>query len=319
MIDKPVDPDIEAAKLVAAALLKEDVLYAQRLTTGRKNFVVAITTHNNEFVIRMTTKEHKNTYEAAIYWQSKLLPIGVPLAKFIATDLEGQYSPYPTLIMQRAPGDDLCNVYKDLSADTKQRLARQMVNIHNKTEVLPLGSQYGFATSYEQGDKYKSWYEFLLARIELCQQILDKTTIFPQNTISRILAIANNLQADLLAVTAKPFLWDTSERNVIIDHDKISAIIDVDKMCFGDPLFVLGLTYVALESLGFDTIYTDAWATLLNLDHEAQLRLEFYRLFYTVWNMRGYANMVSDKKSSDNMKPDILNNMFMSSLRKCYE
>ena len=315
MIDKSAILDIETAKVVAAALLKENVLDAQRLITGRKNFVVAITTPSNEFVIRMTIKERKDTYAAAIYWQNKLLPLGVPLAKFIATDLDDQYSPYPTLIMQRAPGDDLCNVYKNLSAAMKQKIAQQMVSIHRKTEVLPLGSQYGFATSYEQGDKYKSWYDFLLARIDLCRQSLNKITVFPQDTISKILAIADILQADLLAVEAKPFMWDTSERNVIIDYDRITAVIDVDNMCFGDPLFVLGLTYVALESLGFDTIYPEAWATLLHLDHNAQLRLLFYRLFYIVWSMRNYANVVSNNGTADNMNADVLNKMFSSVLK----
>ena len=315
MIDKSAILDIETAKVVAAALLKENVLDAQRFITGRKNFVVAITTPSNEFVIRMTIKERKDTYAAAIYWQNKLLPLGVPLAKFIATDLDDQYSPYPTLIMQRAPGDDLCNVYKNLSAAMKQKIAQQMVSIHRKTEVLPLGSQYGFATSYEQGDKYKSWYDFLLARIDLCRQSLNKITVFPQDTISKILAIADILQADLLAVEAKPFMWDTSERNVIIDYDRITAVIDVDNMCFGDPLFVLGLTYVALESLGFDTIYPEAWATLLHLDHNAQLRLQFYRLFYTVWSMRNYANVLANNGMPDNMNADVLNKMFSSVLK----
>ena len=315
MIDKSAILDIETAKVVAAALLKENVLDAQRFITGRKNFVVAITTPSNEFVIRMTIKERKDTYAAAIYWQNKLLPLGVPLAKFIATDLDDQYSPYPTLIMQRAPGDDLCNVYKNLSAAMKQKIAQQMVSIHRKTEVLPLGSQYGFATSYEQGDKYKSWYDFLLARIDLCRQSLNKITVFPQDTISKILAIADILQADLLAVEAKPFMWDTSERNVIIDYDRITAVIDVDNMCFGDPLFVLGLTYVALESLGFDTIYPEAWATLLHLDHNAQLRLLFYRLFYIVWSMRNYANVVSENGTPDNIKADLLNKMFRLALK----
>lgn len=316
MIDKAAYPDIETARVVAAGLLKEDVLDAQRLITGRKNFVVAITTSTNEFVIRMTTKEHKNSYVSAIYWQNKLLPLGVPLAKFIAIDLEGQYSPYPTLIMLRAPGNDLCNVYSNLSVATKQTLARQMVNIHHKTEGLALASQYGFANSYEDGDKYQSWYEFLIARLEICQQSLNKVNIFPQGIISKILAIANTMQSDLLAVKARPFMWDTSERNVMVDHDQITAIIDVDNMCFGDPLFVLGLTYVALESLGFDTIYPDFWLKFLNLDHKAQQRLLFYRLFYTVWSMRSYVNAILDGGTPDNARKDLLNHMFIITLKK---
>lgn len=83
MIDTFAGPDIETAKVVASALLNEEVLDAQRITTGRKNFVVAITTPSNKFVIRMITNERKSTYEAAIYWQNKLLPLGVPLAKFL--------------------------------------------------------------------------------------------------------------------------------------------------------------------------------------------------------------------------------------------
>ena len=316
MIDKSAILDIETAKVVAAALLKENVLDAQRFITGRKNFVVAITTPSNEFVIRMTIKERKDTYAAAIYWQNKLLPLGVPLAKFIATDLDDQYSPYPTLIMQRAPGDDLCNVYKNLSAAMKQKIAQQMVSIHRKTEVLPLGSQYGFATSYEQGDKYKSWYDFLLARLDLCRESLKKTTAFIPDTMTKILDIAYALKSDLLLIMPRAFMWDTSERNVIIDHDKISAIVDVDDMCFGDPLFVLGLTYSALEANSCDTIYPDAWSSLLSLDHKSQIRLQFYRLFYIVWFMRHYADIISDNGTSYNLDARVLNNMFQQALSR---
>jgi hypothetical protein len=101
---------------------------------------------------------------------------------------------------------------------------------------------------------------------------------------------------------------------VQINHDQIAAIVDVDDMCFGDSLFVLGLTYVALESLSFDTIYCDTWAELLKLDHNAQLRLAFYRLFYIVWFMRHYADAVSDNGSSYNMNADTLNKLFQEAI-----
>ena len=316
MKNKLETPDIETAKMVAASLLGETIVNINRLTTGGKNFVFALSTTNHSYVIRMTTKECQNTYLASIYWQNKLLPLGVPLAKFIATDLEGRFSSFPTLLMQRIPGDDLCNVYKNLSIATKQGLAQQIVSIHTKTAALPLGSSYGFANSYEQTTKYKSWYDFLLARLDLCRESLKKTTAFIPDTMTKILDIAYALKSDLLLIMPRAFMWDTSERNVIIDHDKISAIVDVDDMCFGDPLFVLGLTYSALEANSCDTIYPDAWSSLLSLDHKSQIRLQFYRLFYIVWFMRHYADIISDNGTSYNLDARVLNNMFQQALSR---
>ena len=63
----------------------------------------------------------------------------------------------------------------------------------------------------------------------------------------------------------------------------------MDEVCFGDPLFVLGLTYSALENDGHDTLYTDYWAEALQLDEKAKLRREFYRLIYIVVLMRKHS------------------------------
>ncbi|MBA2651024.1 MAG: hypothetical protein H0U73_01945, partial [Tatlockia sp.] len=102
------------------------------------------------------------------------------------------------------------------------------------------------------------------------------------------------IEDDLASITPRPFLWDASERNVIIDKGKITGIVDVDEVCFGDPLFVIGLTHVALENEGHDTLYTDYWAQALELDKKAQVRLEFYRLFYAIIFMRKHSMTTSN-------------------------
>src|SRR5688500_5951552 len=130
MIDEPPYPDLKTAKYVASRLLKVDVLDAHRLTTGNKNFVFAINTKDQDFVIRMTTGAHKDVYHAAAYWQEKLLPLGIPLAKFIGKDLNESLSPFPALLMEKIPGDDICNLYGNLTLETKRNLAQQIVDIH---------------------------------------------------------------------------------------------------------------------------------------------------------------------------------------------
>lgn len=70
----------------------------------------------------------------------------------------------------------------------------------------------------------------------------------------------------------------------------------MDDICFGDPLFVLALTYVRLEIEGQDTIYPDLWAKALELDIKAELHLEFYRLFYRIVFMRKHATTTTNNK-----------------------
>ncbi len=99
------------------------MLAATRMATGDQNFVYAVKTSAAEYVLRMTDISHKHKFEAAIAWQKMLLPLGIPLAEFINTDLDNKYSSFPALLMMRLPGDDLINVYADLKDPDKKSLA----------------------------------------------------------------------------------------------------------------------------------------------------------------------------------------------------
>ena len=68
--------------------------------------------------------------------------------------------------------------------------------------------------------------------------------------------------------------------------------------------------------MGYDDIYCDAWANLMNLDPKANLRLQFYRLFYTVWFMRHYADEVSENGTAYNIDADVLNKLFTENLTR---
>lgn len=284
-----ISPSEAIAAAVVTAMTNEKVLSAIRMTTGDQYFVFDVKTINSEYVIRMTDVSHKKNFISAIYWQEKLIPLGIPLAKFIKSDLKGDYSQFPALLMKRLPGDDLCNVYSNLTDSDKKNLAKEIIEIQSKTKLLPDGSGYGISASYEQMPESNSWYDFLMDRLLLFKDIIRKNAVFDGNEVIKVISIAKDMKKELHLIPAKPFLWDASERNVIIYKGKITGIVDVDDVCFGDPLFVLGLTYVALENEGHDTLYADYWTEALQLDSKAQCRLEFYRLFYSVVFMRKHS------------------------------
>ena len=87
-------PSEEIASSVVLSMTGENILYARRMATGGSAFVYDVKTERSDYVIRMTDTSQKDKFISAIYWQEKLLPLGIPLAKFIKTDLECKFSKF---------------------------------------------------------------------------------------------------------------------------------------------------------------------------------------------------------------------------------
>ncbi|WP_231865922.1 aminoglycoside phosphotransferase family protein [Legionella fallonii] len=266
------------------------------MATGEQNFVYAVKTPTAEYILRMTDISHKHKFHAAIAWQKMLLPLGVPLAEFIKSDLDAEYSPYPALLMMRLPGDDLINVYRHLTDVDKKNLANEMMNIQALCNRLPEGLGFGILDSYHDISAEKTWYEFLSKRLELYKEHITNNAFFNPELVTEVLDVAKDMEESFRIIRPMPFLWDASERNVLVYNGKIAGIVDVDEMCFGDPLLVIALTSTCLELEGFDTIYTDYWAEALHLDKSAQTRLDFYRLFYAIAFMRKHSMQTANSK-----------------------
>ena len=267
-------------------------------------------------MLRLTKPDYKKSFESAIYWQNKLLPLGIPLAEFIVIDLDGKISDFPALLMHRLPGNDLCNVYSTLSVNDKKNCASEIVKIQSLTAKLPEASGFGYALSYETDMRYKTWYDYLVTSLGYWEKIFVENNAFGESVIPEILTIAKKQKDVLSDIPPQAFLGDAAERNVIIDQGRIIGIIDIDEMFFGDPLFVIGLTYAALEKDGYDTIYPDAWVELLQLDTKGNLRLAFYRLFYTALFMRQYCEGIANNNQNYNLNKLVLSNMFKQALER---
>ena len=112
----------------------------------------------------------------------------------------------------------------------------------------------------------------------------------------QVFCIAQYMEENFRKVKSKPFLWDASERNVLVEKGKISGIVDVDEICFGDPLLVIALTSTCLELDSFDTLYTDYWEKGLELNKLAKARLDFYKLFYAVAFMSKHSTYTTNNK-----------------------
>lgn len=313
MTNSAKHPSESIAVAVVQSMTGEDAVFVSRMGTGDQHFVYMVNTAASEYVIRMTLEEQRHKFEAALYWQKLLLPLGVPLAQFIQTDLAGKHSPFPALLMQQLPGDDLINVCDTLTDAEKKNLASEIIQIQARMSSLPEGPGFGIADSYEHAVKFKSWYDFLMQRLCFFKDEIKKSNVFESEKVSSVISIAKNLEHELKSIRATPFLWDASERNVLVHEGRITGIVDVDEICFGDPLFVIALTSIALALEGKDTVYTDYWAELLKLDATAKTRLAFYKLFYVTAFMRKHSTLTTNNKKVL-FDAELLNSLYSGTL-----
>ena len=304
------NPNEETAAKVTAALTGELVTKAIRLTTGNQNYVYAVETKQSKYVIRMTAK-FKDKFISALYWQEQLIPLGVPLAKFIALDLTEKYSNFSSLLMKQVPGKDIGQAYYSLTKDQKKSIAQQMVDIHTKLNTLPDGEKYG----YTPNPPHETWVDFLAKDLNVASDRIRTAKIFNENIVQIAASFLNAMESDFLKIRPRPFMPDTTVKNAMIHDGKLMGIVDVDDICYGDPLFTLSLTYTGSEIDGLDTDYADAWAGLLNLDDNAKRRLEFYRLLHTVWFM-GEQSIISANGQKLSFDTEKLKQMFAGSVER---
>ena len=125
--------------------------------------------------------------------------------------------------------------------------------------------------------------------------------IFDPNVVTQIEYIAELLRDYFAAVQPTPFLHDTTTKNVIVDNGKLSGIVDVDSLCFGDPLLVPALTNMALLASNQATDYVDYWLSHLALDSMQRRVFAFYTVQYCV-DFMGSVGQVFNGNNMDNDK-----------------
>lgn len=67
-----------------------------------------------------------------------------------------------------------------------------------------------------------------------------------------------------------------------MDNGALSGIFDTDYVCFGDPLFTVALTRMALLAHRHDTTYIDYWCEHLHLTEPQHRALDIYTAVFCV-------------------------------------
>lgn len=74
------------------------------------------------------------------------------------------------------------------------------------------------------------------SELERSRERLEQAGVFKLEVVERVQSGLARFEAYFRGVAPTPFLDDTTTKNVIISEGRLSGIVDIDVICFGDPL-----------------------------------------------------------------------------------
>ena len=272
----PDEPNEKMARAMAGEVLAQPSR-AARFPAGLRHFVFEVTgARGQTVVVRASRREDVGVVRDALYWSARLRPLGIPLPEVLHADVTLACHPFPFMVLERLPGCDLGSVIGDLGHDEQRRLARRLAALQTVVADLPPGRGYGFASRLEGPFPHASWQDVVAGELARSRRRIRAAGILDENHADQLEAASERFASYFAAVRPTPFLHDITTKNVIVEGTCLSGIVDVDDLCFGDPLFLVGLIRIALLANGHSAAYADAWLEVLRPDRDQRAALDFY-------------------------------------------
>ncbi len=253
-----------------------------RFPTGLSHYVYDVATDDGRrIVVRMARNDTRDALAGGVYWHERLRAIGVPLPALLYNNL-GHDGACPVMILERLPGRDLDLAYNHLSPAQMRTLAHAIASIQANVATLPPAHGFGFARSYDDASLHASWLDVVLAELERSRQRIVSVGAVDASCVDRVSERVASLAPYLRAIEPCAFLDDTTTKNVLVHYGALSGIVDTDYVCFGDPLFTVALTRMALLAHQHDTDYIDYWCECLRLTPPQRHALDLYTAVFCV-------------------------------------
>jgi aminoglycoside phosphotransferase (APT) family kinase protein len=167
-----------------------------------------------------------------------------------------------------------------MSQGQMTRLAEQIVGFQKRVMALPPGAGFGYAPLGETAPFASLW--DLLHEGEAATKGV---------TEPRLAALVRAREEYFRRARPTCFLDDITIKNVIVQDGALRGLVDFDFVCYGDPLFWLGLTLTVLASdLGpRERFYGDELCRLMALTAEQRAMVSLYAAWISLGFVQQFA------------------------------
>lgn len=271
-------PDETTARLIAERHVDtgSKIERCERFATGLRHWVYDVVFASGQnVVVRLSHPDHRLELAGGVFWQQELRGVGVRVPDVLAFDVEGDQ---PYMILERLTGTDLGNVFDHLSERSLARVAESVADMQQRTSRLIRADGYGYALGYDDPSLRQSWFEVIEDSVVGAKRRIEEAGVVDPAIAEPVVKLVTGERMAFDDVKPVAFLHDATTKNVIVADGRVTGLVDVDQMAFGDPLWAVALTRMSLRSAKHPTTYIDL---LLSHDNTAdKRRLDLYTAIF---------------------------------------
>lgn len=255
----------EQVRALVRGALGEEAGAVTHQSFGHQSLTFDVALAGRSVIVR--TNSNTEAFAATERNLATLAGLGLPVPRVLAADLTGEGLPFAWMILDKIPGQDLRYELGAMTKAQTTRLAEQIVGFQRRVMALPAGTGFGYAPLGETGPFASLWdllHEGEAATVGV--------------TEPRLAALVRAREEYFRQARPACFLDDITTKNVIVQGGELQGLVDFDLVCYGDPLFWLGLTITVLASdLGpRERFYGDELRRLMALTAEGRRLVALY-------------------------------------------
>jgi len=266
----------EIVNRICLAEFSSQPVSIERNLTGIGSYVYTLTFPSGKFILKISPD--RGVIEGSSYWLSRLKDLPIPIPRIVAINADASPA---YCVLTFLEGKDLGAVYRALTDSQKKDIARRIFEYQTAVHGIPQANGFGYLRSYTDSANMKpSWSDVVRSHIQRSEKRIIENGLFSPDYVNRVTGFLPRFLDYFSGIEPRAFFDDTTTKNLLIDDGRVTGIIDLDWICFGDRLYVIALTAMSLLAMDADLAYVEYWKGLERLSADRERALRFYTLVF---------------------------------------
>jgi aminoglycoside phosphotransferase (APT) family kinase protein len=242
----------------------------RKIDVGFTNTVFNI---DNKYIIKICRLESNEPFfkrEAQLY---QFFKTALPVPQLLTYDdsksvIDSHYMIYPII-----EGDNLYNVWHELSVDQRKSITKQLCSILkkiNQTDVTSLPKTINIGNA-------SSWKEKILEKLNMHLSLVQTAGTLSESEVAQIRKYVESNQGTLDQEKMALVYWDAHFDNIIVKNDKIVGLLDFERTEIASIDFALDLVQRMVD---VPKKYMSEHAEQFARDEDYAHLMEWYREYY---------------------------------------
>lgn len=267
----------EAASLVRAALRIDLRSVVRQPLTHSSNAVFRVVLAD-ERSVALRISPQANTFNYTAHNLEVLRGLGLPVQTVLATGRTPTGGSF--IILNWIPGRDLLYELSNMRPEQMMHVAQSVADYQRRVGTLPQSKRFGWAPIGRDAQS-AAWDDIFgppaISPMPPAASKLDNL----RERLRRLRALLQNYFQTVMPIC---FLDDLTLKNVLVADGTLRGIIDLDYVCYGDPLMSVGATLAYIERhLGpAGRTYGEALVHCWSPTAQAHRALRFYAALWAV-------------------------------------